>query len=66
MGGGVGVEGDGVIKVGGNKFEVLDDLVNHLNEPTECDAATVGHDEPLHQAGGGAERGERDGVPCQW
>ena len=41
-----------IIKLGGNTFEVLDDLVNHLNEPTGCGAATLGHDEPLEEAGG--------------
>ena len=62
LGIGVGVEGDVIIKVGGNTFEFLDDLVNHFNEPTGCSAATLGHDKPLEQAGGCAEHDERDGI----
>ena len=60
--GGVRIENDDVVQVGGDAFEVLDDLVDDFNEPARRGVATLRHDEPLEEAGGGAERGEGDGV----
>lgn len=62
VGGGVGNEDDKVVKVGGNAFEVLDGFINYLSKPIGCGAATLEHDEPFEEAGGGAERGEGDSI----
>ena len=55
---GVGVEDDDVVEVGGDAFEVFDDLADDLDEPPGRRVATLRHDEPLEEAGGGAEGGE--------
>ena len=62
MGSRVGVEHDDVVKVGGDAFEVFDDLVDDLDEPPGRGIAALRHDEPFEKSGGCGERGEGDGV----
>ena len=62
MGSRVGVEHDDVVKVGGDAFEVFDDLVDDLDEPPGQGTAALRRDEPFEKPGGCAERGEGDGV----
>ena len=59
---GNGVEDDDVVEVGGDAIEVFGDLVDDLDEPPGRDVATLMHDEPLEESGGGAEGGEWYGV----
>ena len=49
---GVGVEDDDVVEVGGDAFEVFDDLVDYLDEPPGRGVATLRHDEPLKRREG--------------
>ena len=62
MGSRVGVEHDDVVKVGGDAFEVFDDLVDDLDEPPGRGTAALRHDEPFEKPRGCAERGEGDVV----
>ena len=46
------------VKVGFYAVEVLDNLVYNLDEPAGRGIATLGHDEPFEEQGGGAKGGE--------
>ena len=53
--GGVGVEDDGVIEIGSEAVEALDDLVDDLDEPPWSRAASLWHYQPLEETRGCAE-----------
>ena len=58
--GGIRIEHDNVIEVGGHVGKAFDDFVDHLDEPSRRRAAPLGHDQPLQEARGRAECRERD------
>ena len=55
VGCGVRIVDDDVVNVGGDAFQVFDDLGNHLDEPAGGGAAALRHDEPLQPPIGHAE-----------
>ena len=57
MGSWVGVKDYDAVEVCDYSVEALDDLVNDLNESPGRGAATLRHDEPLEESGGGSEGG---------
>ena len=62
MGSWVGVAHDDVVKVGGDAFNLFDDLIVYLDKPPGRGTAALRDDEPFEKPGGCAERGEGDGV----
>ena len=45
--GGIRIEHDNVIKVGGHGGKAFDGFVDHLDEPSRRPAAPLWHDQPL-------------------
>ena len=60
--GGIRVEHDNIIEVGGHVGQAFDDFIDHLEEPLRRQAAPLWHDQPLEEARGRAECRERDRV----
>ena len=55
---GDGVEHGDIVEVDGNAFEVFDEFVYDLDEPTGRSSAALGHKKSFEELGGCAERGE--------
>ena len=53
--GGIRVEHDNIIEVGGHVGQAFDDFIDHLEEPLRRQAAPLWHDQPLEEARGSAE-----------
>ena len=62
MSGGIRIEHDNVIEVGGHVDKAFDDFVDHLDEPSRRRAVPLWHEQPLEDARERAECRERDRV----
>ena len=56
------IEHNDIAEVSRHLGQVLNHLIDYLDEPPRRSAATLGHDEPLMEARGCAERCKWDGI----